>query len=280
MTDSLLPGIALAILASIHLNVGKGIQKWKVRVLAAGRGVLSPAHRRDFALWLFGVGLTTSATVLFSLALKFTDRPSMVSALNGTGIIALVLFAAVVLGERIGPAEIAGALAVAIGTVVMGLNEQGGPPVGDYSLPRLVGVALVLVAPFVALAAVARRRAALHGIAYGGMAGALIGVSLVLGDLALVRAGGDFFAQLTNPYPYVAVAIGSVALALTQVAFWRATAITVVPTTNAFIILAPVVLERAVFDSTLVRAQYAAVATIVLGVVLLTAVKRDPSVLA
>jgi len=42
--------------------------------------------------------------------------------------------------------------------------------------------------------------------------------------MALVEAGDDFFAQLDNPYPYVALIVGVCALALTNFAFWRSTA--------------------------------------------------------
>lgn len=272
--ESLAPGIALAILASCNMNVGKGVQKWKVGVLAAGRGVFAPARRRDFAIWLGGVGLTVSASVLFSLALKFTDTPSMVSALNGVGIIGLVAFAGLVLGERIGAPEAAGALLVLAGTALMGWFDPGAGTPDGFDLRAFAAAAAGLIAPLALAAFAAWRARRFHGLTFGALAGALIGVSMVLGDLALLAAGNDVVGQLRNPYPYAALTVGGVALAVTQLAFWRATAISVVPTTNAFVILVPVVLERSALGRGIVGPQYAAVAAIVAGVVLLTLNRR------
>ena len=81
--------------------------------------------------------------------------------------------------------------------------------------------------------------------------------------------------QLKNPYPYVAIVLGTVALAVTQLAFWRSRAMVVVPTINSFVILAPVVFERFVFGTVLRPPQYLAVVAIVAGVILLTATEKQ-----
>jgi len=119
--DGLFAGIGLAITASIFLNVGKGVQKWKVKTLAHGRKVLTREHRRDFVIWLAGILMTTSATIFYSAALKFTDKSSMVSAFNGVGMIGLVLFAWLVLKEKIGRQELGGAALILIGTGLLTL---------------------------------------------------------------------------------------------------------------------------------------------------------------
>ncbi len=273
--ESLVPGILLAILASCHMNVGKGVQKWKVGALAAGRGVLAAGTRRDFGIWLFGVALTTSASVLYSLALKFTDTPSMVSALSGVGILGLVAFAAIVLREKVGAPEAIGALLVLAGTGLMGWFDPGAGTPDAFDLRAFLGAAAGVLAPLSLAAIVSWRARRFHGLAFGALAGALLGVSIVLGDLALLAAGNDFLGQLGHPYPYAALTVGGLALTVTQFAFWRATAISVVPTTNAFVILVPVVLERFTLDRGIVGPQYAALAAIVAGVVLLTAVRRS-----
>ena len=86
-------GMLMAILASANLNVGKGVQKWKVRVLGKGRAMFRRENLGDLGIWMIGFVLTASAVPLFSFALNFTTKPSQVSSLNGVGMIGLVLFA-------------------------------------------------------------------------------------------------------------------------------------------------------------------------------------------
>lgn len=271
--DGLTLGITLAILASLFLNIGKGVQKWKVKVLAHRGAALRPPHRRDLILWIVGILMTTVATGLYSAALKFTDKSSMVSSFNGVGMLGLVAFAWLVLKERIGKQELGGAALVLVGTALMGLFDQ---PVTDQAISPQ-GLALaggLLGAIFVPLAIFSWVSRRWHGFTFGALAGAMIGVSMVLGDLALVAAGGDMTGQMNTPWPYVALTIGTGALGVTQLAFWRANAMIVVPTTNSFVILTPVFIEWLTSGTVLHLAQYGGLASIVAGVILLTAADR------
>jgi len=267
-------GLLMGTLAALCLNLGKGIQKMKVKVLGQGRAMFSPEHRRDFRIWLFGALLTTSATGFFSVALKFTDKSSLVSALNGVGLLGLVFFAWLVLKEPMGIREWVGASLVVIGTTVMGYMDQPLPQGQSYALASFVHILAILAAIFLPLALLALKKVRLHGLVFGAIVGTLIGIAMILGDMALVKAQGSLLGQLQNPYPYAALFCGASALALTQFAFWRATALAVVPTINSFIILVPVLVEYFTFGTVLQPAQYLAIALIVLGVVLLTTSSR------
>jgi drug/metabolite transporter (DMT)-like permease len=268
-------GLLMGTLAALCLNLGKGIQKMKVKVLGQGRAMFSPEHRRDFRIWLFGALLTTSATGLFSVALKFTDKSSLVSALNGVGLLGLVFFAWLKLKEPMGIREWVGAGLVVIGTTVMGYMDQPLPQGQSYALASFLHILAILAAIFLPLALLALKKVRLHGLVFGAIVGTLIGIAMILGDMALVKAQGSLLGQLQNPYPYAALFCAASALALTQFAFWRATALAVVPTINSFIILVPVLVEYFTFGTVLQPAQYLAVLLIVLGVVLLTTAPRQ-----
>ena len=267
-------GLLFGTLASLCLNVGKGIQKMKVKVLGQGRAMLFPPHRRDFAIWLTGVILTMSASVFFSLALKYTDKSSLVSALNGAGLLGLVIFAWLILKEPMGRREWIGAGMVVVGTAVMGYLDQPAPAGQSYLLGRFLMIVGILLMIFLPLALLARKRVRIHGLVFGAIVGTLIGVAMILADMALVKSQGSFWGQLQNPYPYAAIICSAAALTLTQVAFWRATALVVVPTINSFMILIPVVIEYFTFGTVLHPVQYLAVALIIAGVVLLTTAPR------
>jgi len=268
-------GIVFAILASTNLNVGKGIQKWKVRVFGRGRAMFSPPYRRDLLLWFSGFLLTFTATPLYSLALLHTEKASMVSALNGVGMIGLVLFAWLVLRERIGVQEIGGALLVLSGVTVMGCFDQPLEAAQRFTLAPFLYCTLCTALVFVPLAVYSWRTRRLYGFTFGAVPGILIGIAMILGDMALVASGNSMWGQLKNPYPYLAIAVGALALVLTQLAFWRARAMVVVPTINSFIILTPVVYEVFTFGTRLEPVQWASVGAIVLGVILLTATAKQ-----
>jgi drug/metabolite transporter (DMT)-like permease len=275
MEGSLWLGIGLAVLASANLNVGKGVQKWKVKVLGKGRAMFSKEHGGDLAVWLVGFFLTASASVLYSLALKYTDKSSIVSSLNGVGMIGLVLFAWLVIKERIGWQEIGGATLVLIGATLMGYFDKPLPGGQRYELSRFLLCVAGLAAVFAPLALYSWKTDRLYGFTFGAIPGILIGTAMILGDMALVKSGNDFFGQLKNPYPYVALLIGLAALTTTQLAFWRAKAMVVVPTINSFVILTPVVIEYFTFGTVLQPLQYAAVIAIIGGVVMLTYTEKQ-----
>jgi drug/metabolite transporter (DMT)-like permease len=268
----------MAIVASTLLNVGKGVQKWKVVVLRHKTRVLAPEHRRDFAIWGAGVLMTTVASIFYSLALKFTDKPSTVSSLNGVGLIGLVLFAWLVLKERVGSREVAGAGLVILGTAVMGMFDVTIEGHQQFSLAGFLLCAGAMTAVFVPAAVIAWRTRKLHGLTFGAIAGSMIGSSMVLGDVALVAAGEDIFGQMAGPWVYIALGVGTGALIITQVAFWRADAMVVVPTINSFVILTPSVIQYFAFGTVLAPAQYVGIAIIVAGVVPLTMGERKPAV--
>ena len=90
-------GLALGAAGAVCMNVGKGVQKMKVEVLRHGLDAFRRPHRRDLGVWALGYAMTASAGVFYSLALARTDQPSVIAAMTGVGLVALVVFSAVVL---------------------------------------------------------------------------------------------------------------------------------------------------------------------------------------
>ena len=285
MTTSILLGILFGSLGAICLNVGKGVQKMKVHVWKEGlRPAFRPEHRRDLRVWGIGFVMTSSASIVLSLGLLFAPA-SVVSAMTGVGLVALAFFSSRVLEERIGVHELAGISIVIVGTTALALGTRPTPDPESFHLPVL-GWALALGGlAFAAPVAYTRRTGRLHGLVYGLLAGTLLGSSMTMGKVALVAAkevAADreipvFFAQVLTPYPYLALTIGTGALVITQIAFFKGRAVVVVPCVNSITILAPALLERRLFDTTLGAAQYVALAVIVLGVIVISS-SRDEEI--
>ncbi len=270
MDKGLAIGLALGILASILMNVGKGVQKQKVEVLKKGRDMFRPAYRRDFIIWVIGVLMTVAAAAFYSASLKFTDKASIIAAMSGIGLVGLLIFAGLVLKESIGLREIFSSGLIIIGTGMISYFDQPLSEAQNYNLGNFLYASLSLVAIFAVLAFAGARSPKFHGFTFGLIAGSLIGLAMILADMALVKSGGNLISQFLNPYIYFAMISALSALAITQVAFFKGTAVLVVPTINSFIILTPLMVEYSTFGTLLNLTQYSGVAVIVIGIVMLT----------
>ena len=270
MESTLVAGITAGAVAATFLNVGKGIQKMKVEVLKKGLKAFNKENKRDLRIWIVGFLMTTAASGFFSYALKLTDKAGIVSAMGGLGIVGLVIFAVLVLKERFGPREQIGTAAVILGTVLISYFNRPIPFDPNYPLARLFTVAGIILGALILLCLFAWKTNKMFSLIFGAAAGTCIGISMILGDLALIWAGNDFIGQLKNPFPYIAIFIGTCALILTQFAFFRGRAMVIVPTINSFLIASPPLIEYIVLGTKLAPMQIVGLGVIVLGVVVLT----------
>ena len=275
MDERLAIGLALGILASMLLNVGKGVQKQKVEVLKQGSKMFYNPYRRDFIIWLIGILMTIAAAAFYSASLKFSDKSSLVASLSGIGLVGLMLYAWLVLKESIGLREVFSSALIILGTGMIGYFNQALGQEQQYSLTHFIYVSLFLLAVFGGLALIGIKSPKFWGFAFGLIAGSLIGLAMILGDMALVRSGGSMLRQFQNPYVYFAMLSSTSALAITQVAFFKGKAMLVVPTINSFIILTPLLVEYFTFGVRLNLIQYLGVTVIIAGIVMLTTGPRQ-----
>lgn len=276
MIDSdFLAGLALGATGATCMNVGKGIQKMKVDVLKLGRSAFQSPHRRDLMVWALGWAMTSSAGVFYSFALALTDQPSVIAAMTGVGLVALVAFSALVLHEPVGRAELGGVAAVVVGTATVSAMHGGANVVGGFEVRELMLWTGSLLGVWLFPVTYTLITGRFHGTIFGSLAGTLIGVAMILGDIAMTTSHGSFWRQFAAPYLYLAIISGTSALVLTQVAFFRSRAVVVVPCSNSFMILIPVLLERAILGVTISTGQAVGIVAIIAGVVLMTAT-REP----
>ena len=270
MNEGLALGLAMGIIASVLLSVGKGVQKMKVNVLKQGKKMFQPPHRKDFIIWTIGVLMTMSASFFYAMSLKLTDKSSIVSSLSGIGLVGLMIFAWLVLKEKVGAREILSSAIIIAGTGLIGYFNKALISGQKYNLSKFIYVSIFLLAVFGGLVLLGFKYKKLYGFAFGMIAGSLIGMAMILADMALVNSQGDLFGMFAGPYVYLAILSSACSLALTQVAFFKATAVVVVPTINSFTILAPLLVEYFTFGVMLAFPQYMGVAMVLAGVIILT----------
>jgi len=134
-------------------------------------------------------------------------------------------------------------------------------------LVKWIVVLLALAACFCIVALFWQR---IHGLAFGSTAGMCIGIAIFLGDAAILRAGGSFTGQFSNPYPYVALGFAASATVITQIGFVKSRAIEVVPAVNSATILTPLILEVAIYPVSPPASFLALIVLILTGVFLLS----------
>ena len=271
MNEYFITGLLLGMMASLMMNVGKGVQKQYVRIFSAGREILKKEHRRDLVLWTIGFLITASSTIPYSLGLKLSKSPSAISAMTGVGLIGLGYYSVKVIGERFGKPDFIGISLVVIGTSLLGYVGAGNHPIARHFSDLHLLIAIVMLIAVASVGCLASRFVpSIQGAAFGGAAGMCIGLAIFLADIALVEAGGSFSGQLKNPYPYFALLFAATATVVTQVGFLRSRALEVVSAVNSTAILTPLLLEVLIYETHPQAIHLFLVLVIVTGVLFLS----------
>ena len=273
MEAEFVTAIIVGCLASIAMNLGKGVQKMKVKVwLAAKDGILkllAPENRGDFGIWSVGMLMTAGAGLLFTVALGMTDKSSIISSLNGVGLIALAIFSAMVLKEKVGLREGFSILLILSGTALVQYFNVSSGVEQEFSQKALFGCVGIAMAAFTVLVVITRVFKRGTALVYSAIAGTFLAIMMILFDIANVH-GGPGLGKFLNLFFLVGFFMGNGAFLFTNLAFFHGTATMIVPTVNSFMILMPMVLEYYIFGVMLKPVQYAGVLVIVGGVILLT----------
>lgn len=270
MENGLIIALLVGCSASIVMNLGKGIQKMKVQVLKKGKKILSPENRKDFLIWCIGMTMTGGAGLLFTKALDMTDKPSVVSSLNGIGLIALSIFSLFVLKEKVGPREWGAVFMIIIGTgVFQYFNTASGEQ--HYTLSTLLISFLLCTVVAVALIMFTTKIQKGRAFVFAAIAGTFLAYMVIMFDIASVSASGKGFVHiLMTPYFIIGFFLGNGAFVFTNMAFFYGSGIVIVPTVNSFLIVVPMILEIFIFGVILAPLQVLGVILIVAGVIILT----------
>ncbi len=267
-----LPSLLLAFLGYSILNISQACQKLGL--------ALWPRRRLMGGLIWSGGTAGTSAAVVVILAAVSLGQVSLVGAMAGSGLASLALFSRFVLKERFGRRELAGIGVILAAAALVGISG-GKPSAGEPALSWLFLLFGGLCAAYLlAWAALARKGAV--GLVIAGFAGALggfvpivqkISASEAARSLSLLSAGrpaGSAAETLSNPYAAAWIVISVLSMLVLQFAHRREQAIRTIPAFAANTIIVPLLGGLAVFGERLHPLQWAGVAGIVTGVLLLT----------
>jgi drug/metabolite transporter (DMT)-like permease len=274
--DSTVLGVALACLASLLFNAGIAIQAVEARRVPRKYGLRVTLLRRLIRRrrWLSGTALAALAVPLHIAANLFAPLTAVQPA-DAAGLLLLLYLGARVLGERVGPCEIGGVVAIVAGIVLLTAVAP------EREVTHVSGAAVLV--PLLAVAAVALAPYALRGrlgadslvVVFGaGFAFALSAFALKLIADAIDRGAWPAFALVAA----VAAAGAVVGTLSEQTALQRRQATQVAPIIFVVELLVPVALAVIVVGeswSGSIAPIALALAVIVAGVLVLS---RSPQV--
>ncbi len=242
-----------AVGAAMLYNLAVVVQKTQAQqVEADGLSILAALWKRP--VWLLGIAIQTLGFGLHSFAL--TQAPvTVVQPVIAAGIVFIVIFAALVLGERPGSREILGTLLAVLGTTALALGVSEPPTMREVpgqDLAQAVAAAAALIAGLLYLAtANPGVSAGLRAVLIGGAAGVGQGMSDAMNRLA-----GAWLSPAHGWAPSAAMGLVAVALLVVfgvqglvcaQNGFRQFRANTVVPCMSATQLLVPMMMATILY---------------------------------
>lgn len=283
--DRFAASIAVGLAGFSLFGVAMVMMKYGAEVLADPRRMFSgKENRKKSSIWILGCGANIAYVVLFSIALGM-GHASVVSALNGFGLVVAALLSFLFLRERISRNEAIGMCAVVLGTGAVGY--WGRQSIQGFVFSPSVFWSFALLTFCVNL--VAAGYTLLRGyrgadIIFAANAGYLGGISALLQKIfmtPLVEKWGQgtgmgrlLAVLLFQPYAYAFLLTSMASFAMIQVAYQFGKAVRVVPTFSSAIILTPVVGAAVVFHEEIRGGQWMGIALILAGIFLLSAQRQ------
>lgn len=263
--------IFLGILASILLNLGKGVQRLGAETL--GKDIVkkwreNTEDRRKIIKWLIGTIMATLSSVVQVAAQMFLDRPSTFVALGGIGILSVVFFSFYVIKEKITVMQIAGIAMICVGTVLLGIDYSEAamslPDVNFY----LFSIAALAFGIVIAIVSIKVKKG--YGIVFGAIAGLFNAFAAILTEFSVATGNRELVSSIINPWLVISLLLGQCAFWTTQYAFKKGGfANVVVPAMNSFLILIPFINDAIIYGIPFTIFQVLAFILNIAGIILL-----------
>lgn len=259
--------LLLAFLGNSMIAIGQSIQKSQVSSFSGDESGKKKLGRILF--WVLGIASSNGGLVLIykAIALGYT---TVVGAMNASALMVLLLISARFLHEEIKKAELIGVLLIFLGTVLFGIFPSTQTAVYGFSLLWLwIGTGIAVLIFILALTFLAIRKKK-NGLILAGFAGMLTAISQLfqkVANLPHIINRLEPVASFLQKWSFLPF-LGASFLAL-QFAYRHEKAVTVIPVFNAVTVIVPIWVGRQFFGESLSIGQWAGVALILGGILLI-----------
>jgi drug/metabolite transporter (DMT)-like permease len=280
--------ILVGILSTVQLHLAKALQRQGIEALNQIRDRIrktgGPVEKDIRKPIIYTVGVVLNNTVfIYPLLAQRYAPPAVFTSMFGVGLVALMLYAWRVLREPITREIAAGAVAIVVGTLIIGIENIGR---GEYDRSGMaVGPTLALIGAFfvlgllLVLTTTRWKGTRWIGFAFGFFAGGCGSLDPFLKGVAQNLSGRPELIPVSLVGMGIFISsfiIGFLAFLITQIGFARqAPASVLVPVYNATYIVLPVALQAVLLPSyRLYASTIFGIALILFGVVLMRGLRR------
>ena len=249
--------ILLGIISTIQNHLAKALERQGIEALDHLRNKLArtgekiKGANKKSAIYLLGLVLNQTVFIYHLFTTPLGGTTAVYTSMYGVGLVALLVYSVKVLNEPLSRKELTGALAILLGTLVIGVEGLQRPPLDmawmDYS--KTVGAVLLLCILCIVVIYASRRNGSkrLIGIGFGFSAGAIGALDPLLKGVGQTHGGGDAFGPESTVGWILFVGsflVGFISFLIDQWGFYlRVRANVLVPTFNASYIAIPVIFQ-------------------------------------
>ena len=242
-------GMLFGLLNTSAIHVAKSMQRHGINTLRWRSLSREERSGKHAVIYLVGVVVNNTSSVWLILANRFA-APAYATGMFGLGLVLLLFYSSVVLGERVHWVNYVGAVLVVVGTAAFSLHAIGGSQVQAMLDPRAVALFCALYfLPVGALVFLGVRTGRRHlmGFSFGLMTGSMASIDPVLKSIGQTAGGAASILPAVSWgwIPFVlSFPLGIGAFFLSQYAFYRgATASDTVSAHSSLYVLLPVVVQ-------------------------------------
>jgi multidrug transporter EmrE-like cation transporter len=269
-------GMLFGLINTASIHVAKSMQRHGINTLRWRALPEGDRSRKHAVIYIIGVVVNNVSAIWLILANRFS-APAYATGMFGIGLVLMLLYSSIVLGERVHWLNYIGALLVIVGTAAFSVHALQAAPITSVLDPRRVGLFCLFYfvpAGVLVFLGVRSGRKHLMGFSFGLLTGSLASIDPVLKSIGQTAGGVAGFVPSVGWgwIPFLLsfpLALG--AFAFSQYAFYRgATASDTVSAHTSFYVLVPVVVQIIALPGYRVTPVLAAgIATIVVGIGLL-----------
>lgn len=264
----ILLGLIIGIIAYVVEYIGKGIQKYSIEGWKADKTVKSK-HTGYFILGT----IMTSLYVFIQWAALFYAPVNLIAPLEGLGLVVLILFSYFVLKEDISKFQIIGITMILLGTAFITLfnSNSGDILFTDFNQNIFFIITLVIISGELILILISKLldyKAA--GLIIGITAGTFMALQTVTKRITAIPD-----STLAIIFTFISFGVTTLTFLFTQFAFTKAEANIVVPCFTSASIIVAIFIGVLSLNEILIPIQGLGIVIIVIGVIMLTAFKRN-----
>ncbi len=266
MAASVFIAMGIALVGTMTLNIGLVIQKSEANKLP----IINFRNPKSFLYflacgkWILGTFLTFIGWGAFFLAVTLAPV-SLIAPLNNAGVLVLVLIAVSILRETISLFEWSGVILTILSVIIMGITAEQAQEAGSAFNPQLLVIFVFLSLLILILAYI------VHILylptKYGILLSLTAGISTGLGAVftKALSTTWDETLFFFNMNIYLLLIFQTISFITLQAAFQQERAIIVVPVTNSFGTLIPLIIGIFVFMETVSSLQVLGILGIIVG---------------